>query len=174
MAPKKEKAVKAEPAKKTYKLNIFDALRSIDTQRFDGYSKLTDEEKKGFGIPVVMRWLSAVENKSLQPYYLTMVNEYVNADLWQVAKHPELVWKLMCVCGSGSPQRHVSITKKGSKRSTSKIDQFILQYNPSFNDMEIGIIRSRLTKEKLKELAENAGCTDEEIKGLLNELTKQE
>lgn len=173
MAPKKEKAAKAEPAKKEYKLDIFETLRNIDKQNFDWFSNLTDEQRKGFAAPVIMRWLSAVENTSLQAYYLNMVNEYVNADFWDIQKHPELVWKLMCVCGAGSVQRHVWIPKKSERRTSSKIEQFILQYNPSINELEMDIIKSRLTKEKLKELAENAGCTDEEIKGLLNELAKQ-
>jgi hypothetical protein len=102
-----------------------------------------------------------------------MVNDYVNADFWEIQKHPELVWKLMCVCGSGIKQNHVWIPKQGSKRKSSKIEQFILQCNPSFNDMELDMVKKRLTKETLKELAEDAGCTDEELKELLAEFKKQ-
>lgn len=161
-------AVKTDKPKKEYVLNVFDVLRNADLQNFDWFSGLSEAEQKEFVPYVVMRWLSNVENSNYKAYYLQMVNEYVNVDFSRIAKHPELIWLLMCVCGSGSSQRHVYLaSKKSKKKETDLVEDFIYTHNPSINEMELSMIKQRLTVERLKELAEDAGYTDDEIKNLL-------
>jgi hypothetical protein len=161
--------VKKTPAKKEYKLNIFEALKQADLQNFSWYSQLDDSEKKGFTPLIFMRWMTCVEDRNLQPFYLQMINQYANTEFWEFSRHPELLWKLMCICGSGTPQKRKYIPAKPGRR-TKKLDSFILSISPSLSNIELDMVVSRMNEEKLTNIAQNAGLEDEQIKELLIEL----
>lgn len=132
----------------TKKLDIFDTLKAIDKNNTGYYESLTEDEKKGFTPLVVMRWFSAVpDNSSYKDYHLQITNNILNKDFWELQKHPELVWKLMSICGTGEYHRHSWIPMPKTTRA-SKLEDLISDLYPSANDMEISIIINSFKDEK--------------------------
>jgi len=153
-------------AKAPHKLDIFKTLTAIDRRKVDFYENLTAEEKKGFAVPVIMRWLSATQDQGgTHSYYLHMVNEFVNKNLWQLAgKHNELVYQLMASCGTGKKERHEWIKVNKTK---SKIDQWLTGKFPGSNALELKLIKRQLDREQFKELVQSYATPDKEEKALM-------
>lgn len=154
-------------------LDIFDVLREIDKGNKSFYGTLTDEQKKAFVPLVVMRWLSGVNDSTgLSEYYLTLINECVNLDFWDLSKYPDLQWLLLAIVGPGQSIRHTWIPNSTKNSQTNKIDTILLQLYPSLNDTELSIVKKKLTEETFKELMEDLGSTDDEIKSTVKEFRK--
>ena len=169
-APRKPKAKSTAPKKPS--LDIFDEMRAADKQDLTWLDRQPEELAKTFAAVVAMRWFSTVgDNTGFAPYHLLMTNEMVNVGFWELSKHPELQWRLMAACGLGSVQRHQWIA--GSKRkNTNKLDAFLLGLYPHINDDEIAILKSRFTRDTLKQLLKDTGMPDAEMKPLLDDLKK--
>lgn len=175
------------------KLDIFRLLEAVDKRDLNFYSKLTDEEKKGFAPIVAMRWLSAISDWSEPPkklfgnansaneYYLISTNAYVNKHLWDsnLTGHPELVYQLMAICGAGM---NTNLNKKGElstnhqwiagfkRGKTSKFVEFIKQYYPLASSKELEYLIEINSQEQLIELVNESGLQDDEVKVLVKEI----
>jgi hypothetical protein len=166
---------KAPAKKKEYKLDLFgQTLPALNRGDLDFYDRCTEEERKEIQPLILMRWISGVENSRLGGAYIGVMNEWVNKEFWTLSKHPELQWKLMCVgniaCG-GRGQRHqwVPMIKNSS---TNKLDSLILSLNPGLNDQELALVRTRLTKDSLKQLLRDMAMSDADMKPILDEFKK--
>lgn len=85
------------------KLDIFRVLKQADLKNVDFYEKLTDEERKGFFPPVVLRWMSGTYSAR----QIVFLNELANPMVFSLYKHPQLIWQLLTLCTSGKPQRYI-------------------------------------------------------------------
>ena len=165
-----------EKPKRTFALDMFgEVLPAADRRRLDFYDGLTEEQKKGLVPLIVMRFMSAINSnagrKTVEDQ-LRNVNEQVNVGFWDLGKHPELLWKLIAISGSGRNQKHEWIKSSNKKSSTNKIDNLILSLYPNLNSLELNIAKSKLTKESLKQLCKDFGMPDDEIKPYLDEFKK--
>ena len=178
MAPKKKddkKVEEKEKPKRTFALDMFrEVLPAADRRRFDFYDGLNEDQKKGFHPLIVMRYMSAVNSnagrKTVEDH-IRDVNEQVNVGFWDLGKHPELLWKLIAISGSGRNQKHEWISGP-KKKTTNKIDNLILSLYPNLNSLELDIAKSKLTRESLKQLCKDFGMLDDEIKPYLEEFKK--
>lgn len=168
----KKPTVRKEPSAKKPSLDIFDEMRAADRKDLMWLDRQPDDLAKTFSPLIAMRWFSAVNDRSgLADYYLLMTNEMVNVGFWDLTKYPDLQWKLMAVAGSGRTQAHQWIPGS-KKKNTNKLDNFLLGMHPSLNDFEINIIKSKLTRESLKQLLVDSGMPDADIKPLLEDFKK--
>lgn len=153
---------------KPKKLDIFDEMANADRGNKDFYANLEPELQKQFSPLVAMRWFSAVPDSSAyKDYTLILVNEMLNVDFWSIKDHPELQWKLMALCGTGKVLRHQWIPMP-KRRKISKVDEFMLQWYPSASDQELDILTAKLTRDEFEQFAKSTGCSDEELKEVLN------
>ena len=158
--------------KKPQALDIFAVLAEVDARNFGYYASLTEEQRKSVAPYVIMRWMSSVSNNStLKEYYLTTVNDIVNVGFWDLAKHPELQWMLLAVCGSGVKVRHQWVPF-GKKEATTKVDKLLLSLHPSLNDLELEIVKSKLTLDSVRDLCRGLGMPDDEIKSYTENFKK--
>ena len=160
------------------KLDIFRVLEQIDRRNYDFYDKLDEEEKKGFFPPVIMRWLSAVQDQGgKHAYYLHMVNEFVNKDLWNILtlskdhNHHELVYRSMAMCGTGKKERHEWIKVD---RTKSKIDKFLGECFQGCNAQEFRIIKNQLDKDGFKDLVQKYALPIKDEKALIAAWKKEQ
>lgn len=139
-------------------------LRAIDTNDFDFYSRLDEEQRKAFSPWLAMRYASSASGAAAY-HYLLMINSIVNVDFSILKKHPELQWKLLAVCGRGSSTNHPYIPP-GKRKKKNKLEKLLRNAYPTLNKSELELLVEINDKETLKELAQDNGYDDKEIKEL--------
>jgi hypothetical protein len=154
------------------RIDIKDLLKAADKRDYDWYDKLSKEEKKIFNPLVPMKFLSAVEG-SYSDHYLEMTNDFLNVGFWDLTDHPELVWKIFCIVGSGRSERHTWIKMASSKASVSKIDKILLKQYPHLDNMELEILKKKFTVDTLKDFLKDLAMTDKEIKPIVEDFKKK-
>ena len=77
-------------------------LAAIDKKDYTFYRKLSDEHKKQLSPFLLNRYASIVKGgQDITEYYLIATNQRVNTQYFELAKHPELVWMLLCTVSPG-------------------------------------------------------------------------
>lgn len=155
------------------KLDIFDEMRNADLKNKDFFAGLDPKLQKQFSPLVAMRWFSTVpDNSPFKEYQILMTNEILNIDFWSLKDHPELLWKLMAICGTGKSQRHNWIAMPKRKK-LSKVKEYLLQWYPSANDQELDIINQSMNRDEFESFVKSTGCSDAELRDILAEHDKE-
>lgn len=147
----------------TKKIELSNLLRAIDTNDLSFYDRLTDEEKKEFSAWMTMRWASSSDSNP--EHYLLMVNSLVNVDFSCLNNHPELQWKLVSICGTGSSNRHSWIAPP-KKAKTNRVLNFLREVYPEAKNDDLEQLSGLLDKKDVEELAKSYGMSDKDIKEL--------
>ena len=148
------------------KLDIFKVLSNIDTKNVQFYKNLSDEEKKGFLPIIVSRWLSGTPT-ARQLYF---INELVNPFVFSLHKHPELLYDLMTLCGSGKSQRHYW-NKTVSNKSTKHPNVIgVIREHFGYNTLQSIEALPLLSNDDRLEYAEDLGRQKDIITKIKKEL----
>ena len=157
---------------KKYTLDIIDVLRHADQNDLNYYDTLSEAERASIKPFVLMRWMSSVSNNNPNAaYHIIAVNNIVNDGFFDLGKFPDLQWKLIASCGAGTPQRHQWIKGPGTI-VTNRLDNLILQLNPSLNDLEMDLVKRKFTRDGLIRLCKDLAMEDSEIKPIVDEFQK--
>jgi hypothetical protein len=139
----------------------------------DFYDNLTDEERKAFAPRVVIRWLSTLsDNNPSQQYAILAVNDLVNLGLWSLQKHPELIYKLCALSGTGKKQYHQWIPQGRGAGSQPRLDALIQEFWPQTNSQERDLLKKLRTPEQWMDFASQSGIDDRHLKDLKDEFKK--
>jgi hypothetical protein len=143
-------------------------LRALDDRDFTYLDRQPDALKKTFSAPVTARWMSVLERGGVeQELMLLRVNEFANVDLYNIADHPELQFRLLAACGIG-PQKHGWIPgAKAEKRADDVVTRFLRDLKPDANDDEIRIILNGFDEESFVEFVASAGLGAAEEKQIV-------
>jgi len=153
---------------KNNKIDIFDIGKHISNGDISYYNDITEEERKTFFPVVVMRWLSGSNDKK----HINLLNELVNPLVFNLYKHPELIYKAMVVSFNGCKNRIRWINKKKSGGKYSKSVSIIAKYY-SCNDRVALDYLNLLSKDDVIQLAEGLGIDSKDIKDIKRELSKK-
>ena len=80
------------------KLTINNEMRVLDAKDRTFYDSLDEQERKKFGVYLMMRYSASVEGSAdFQEWYLRSANERVNQNFFDISasRHAKLLW-LMC------------------------------------------------------------------------------
>lgn len=152
-----------------YELNIWDTLAAIDQRKFGYWNSLTEDERKGFAPIVVLRWLSIISQPNEDAELLLfLVNEIANVNFFDLYEHPELQMLLMTSCGLGRKLNHkwLGMVKQPPKRSP--VLDFLSTIYVQANDLELGIVLSKLGREGFVELLADCALPPNECEELTN------
>jgi len=144
------------------KIPLNEVLSAIDRKDFNWYANLDDEKKKAWGSWLFLRYASSTKGKDKEELLLN-TNEFVNKYYGDIYKHNELVWKLICLTGTGKKQYHEWIKPPNAKIKTDAISQFISETYPTMNGDEIELFQKMNDVSDLKQMAGDMGMTDKEI-----------
>lgn len=162
-------AIRDEEPKKKKKestLGLPTELMAMDTQNMDFYKNLSDEHKKEISLWVLMRFMSSCQG--MPEHHIMMVNDLVNHNFNNIAKHPELQWKCLALCGTGRKQFHPWIAPpKGVKKN--KVEAAIIEHFPLLNDDELELLLKINTQEDLEGFFKENGYDDKTIKELFKD-----
>ena len=150
-----------------HKLDIFETLAAIDRRDMNFFDNLTEDQRKGFAAPVILRWASAVRDGAASEHHIWLVNERANVNFWDLWEHPELQYKMMASCGYGRGQRHEWIPMVGKKKKADEVLIYLAKYWPDANDYEIEIILNQFTDESFEDFVLSSGCSPEQAKEVI-------
>lgn len=152
-----------------HKLDIFQVLNRIDKKHHSFYSKLSDEEQKAFQPLVVMKWLGGVQ----QARQIMFLNELVNPFVFSLARHKDLLFKLMTICTTGNPSKYQwnkTLSKKiGKMPLSTNIVKGYFKYTPTRAREALPL----LSNEDIISFAEQLGMQKEEISKVKLELKQR-
>jgi hypothetical protein len=148
------------------KLSINNEMAQLDTKNRAFYDELNEEERKKFATYLMLRYSASVEGgPDIQEWYLRVTNERVNANFFDLGKHPKLQWLL---CTTVSPdmgqQRHYWQASKKKEGSNSKALKFLTKLYPHLRTDELELLAELNDTKELKALAKSMGMSDAEIK----------
>lgn len=102
----------------SYKLDIFALFDKLNSSKSGNiYASLTDDEKKGFSPLIIMRWLSGTSDER----QIILLNEFVNKNVFPLAKHPELLMRLLHAASSKTGKRYQWMGVKSNKKNSETI-----------------------------------------------------
>ena len=148
------------------KLSINNEMAQLDTKNRKFYDELNEEERKKFSTYLMLRYAASVEGgPDIQEWYLRVTNERINANFFDLGKHPKLQWLL---CTTVSPdmgrQRHYWQASKKKEGSNSKALKFLTKLYPHLRTDELELLAELNDAKELKALAKTMGMSDSEIK----------
>ena len=163
--------------KKEYLVDMFrESLPALDMQDKCFYSRKTPEQQREIekSLWILRRFMSS--SRSFAEHHILMVNTMANEGSEVFTKnvtsnregHPELMWKLLALCGSGKIQRHEAIaTPRGIKKN--KLEEAILAYYPLMKDDELELFLQINTQEDLEQFFKDNGYDDKTIKEIFKD-----
>lgn len=149
------------------KLDIWNELLQFDRKNRAFYDELDDQERKKFGVYVLMKWGANVEGSAdLQEWYLRAVNERSNVNFFDLGRHPKLQWLCLTSASPGlGKQRHYwQKPRKREGTASSKAVSFLRRNYPHLRTDELELMAQINDIKDLKALARSQGMTDAEIK----------
>ena len=141
-------------------------MAQLDTKNRKFYDELNEEERKKFSTYLMLRYAASVEGgPDIQEWYLRVTNERINANFFDLGKHPKLQWLL---CTTVSPamgqQRHYWQASKKKEGSNSKALKFLTKLYPHLRSDELELLTELNDAKELKALAKTMGMSDSDIK----------
>ena len=141
-------------------------MAQLDTKNRAFYDELNEEERKKFSTYLMLRYAASVEGgPDIQEWYLRVTNERINANFFDLGKHPKLQWLL---CTTVSPamgqQRHYWQASKKKEGSNSKALKFLTKLYPHLRSDELELLTELNDAKELKALAKTMGMSDSDIK----------
>lgn len=146
------------------RLDIWELLRNIDDNNRQFLDGLPEDQKKGFVPVVTLRWLSGSGNAT----HLLNINEIVNSTVFNLYKHPGLLYDLMLVA-TPTGRKNYNWTKAAKKKKVSRRVDIIRRYL-DVSPFEAESFSPLYTNTDLLDMAEGLGETAADIKLLKSEL----
>jgi hypothetical protein len=148
----------------SYKLDIFDLLGKLNNPKSgDIYSKLSDEEKKGFAPLVVMRWMSGTSDEQ----QIMLINEFANPSIFALGKHPHLLMQLLQASSSKTNKRYQWLGIKSKKKNVEALRAVQEYYCMSIRETKG--LNPFPSQDEVLRMAESLGWQKEEITKLQKE-----
>lgn len=131
------------------------------------------DSMKQFGI-TGSEIISLIDSTTLK-YQLIMLNDMINDGFWSMKEHPELVYQLLCavqdMIGKGDKIHNWLPFPKGLKNVNTELFELIKKTQNStistqMNEDEYKILLLSYDKQSFKDLLENMGYQDKELKSI--------
>lgn len=144
--------------------DLFEFLGRINQADLPFYHALTDAQKKQFAPLVMMRWLTGTSDGE----QIKRLNEHTNELMFNLSKHPDLLFKLMMAAGNKKATRF-NFLRKGKPPSKHPTSLDILMRFYQCNSREAQIYLRNISKDDLMKMAAALGDDKETIKKLKKE-----
>jgi hypothetical protein len=146
-------------------LPLYEVFNAIDKKDYRWYKSLSKEKQKAFSPYLQLKYsASATGSNELQEYMIRATNNELNINFWEVSKHPDLTYKILCAInpGIGKFQRKYLSMKKETK--DNKKTKFLKEIYPTWKLSDIEAYAQMCDKKELKKLAIDYGYDDKSIK----------
>jgi len=154
------------------KIPLNDVLQAVDRRDFGWYARLSDEHKKKWSSWLFLRYVSSVKGSSAGDALLD-TNEFVNKNYTDLYKHEELIWKLMCLTGTGKKQFHEWIKPPTSTKKKDKISAFVVETYPHMKADEVELFRQLNSDDDIKQMAFDMGMLEKDIEEIFGKTKRK-
>lgn len=143
------------------KLSLTQILGCIDFGYSNAWQEFTEDERKSVTFWTLNRYASSVGgSRANQERALIVTNEvfnknYISINLSKHNGHHELMWKLLCICGSTNTKEYHRWLGF-SKKTSNKIKTLQAIY-PELKEDEVRTLAEISTDKQVKQLAESHG-----------------
>lgn len=151
---------------KKYNLDIFKVLDKLSQKDAKYFDELSDEDLKSLHPLVLMRWMSGT-TEARQVYFL---NELVNTMVFPLAKHKQLLLKLLTICGPGKSRRYNWNKAKGKLTSSTPKCLELVKAQYGLNSARGLDALKVLSNEAIQAIAEHRGLQVDEVREINKEL----
>lgn len=140
------------------KLTLKQILACVDFGYTNAWQEFTENEKKSISFWLLNRYVSSVKsNRNTQESALLKTNSYYNKNFASISLnkdsgHPELMWKLLCMCGSAGKQQFHPWIGFDKKSDQTKI-KMLKDLYPNLKDDEVETLARISTEKEIKQLA---------------------
>ena len=150
-------------------LPLNQVLGALDNKDMAFWDRCTPEQQKKISPFLLNRYMSLVKDGKpanmrldIETYYLMVTNDRVNNQYFELAKHPKLVWQLLCTISppGGEKQFHQWVGNKkkdASDKKTQDIYKVLEVLYPTAKRDELDMMSSMMTKKDIKELLASHG-----------------
>jgi len=151
------------------KVELKEKLAAVDLGARSLWDEIDDENRKALKseLYILNRYISNVKGQSreTQEHFVLTVNEFFNKHWNTLQKHPKLLWQLLCMCSHESKKVffHEWIGFK-KKKGEGKVSKFLAEIYPTRKMDELELMAVLMSKDEIKDLAEQHGYTEKEIK----------
>jgi hypothetical protein len=142
------------------KLPLNTVLAALDRKDYDFYDQLDQEHKKQISPFLLNRYMSIVKgDETISSYYLLSTNQKVNITYFELAKHPKLIWQLLCSVSPGMGTKfHQWVGHKKKEKNTTKGRLSVLEnMHPNMKRDELHQLADMYTDKEIKELQKQHG-----------------
>lgn len=146
--------------------DIFGFLSKVNNKDRTCYSSLPEEERKTLAPLVIQRWLTGTSDA--QQIYL--LNEIVNPLIFDLNKHPDLLFQLMVACSSGTRRRYAWKKAKSKKTTSMPTTVHVVSELFGYSKAEALEVIPILSDNDILDIANEVGTQPDELKKLKKEL----
>jgi hypothetical protein len=141
------------------RLNIRNEMACLDSKDREFYYSLTDEERKKFGLYLMIRWSSTVSgDRELQEYYVQSCNHYLNKHFFTVNRHPQLQWLMATAVSPGTGNHsHSWIKTKAKEKGSNDVKKALMKLYPNMKLDEIELLDKLVTKKEIQQYLKDMG-----------------
>lgn len=146
------------------KIDLFELLARIDSCDVDYFDSKSDEDKKKVFFFLIQRWMTGTTDEK----QIIQLNHFVNSKLFRFYRHPDLVYRLLCLSSTGKKRYSWMARPKKKKSYTAVVDLIMAAYD--CNSSEAKDYSTILSKDAIIQLAKDFGVDKDVLKSILKEL----
>lgn len=152
---------------KQYKMKLFDVTNAIDRRDFNWLARQPEDVAKEFNGFITLRMAASfAQDSDRTAEALWLLNERVNNHLFDLGKHPDLVFRLLATCGRGSLRRKFMKPPRRAN-GTNKAVELLQKHYPFANHREIGVLLSQHTRESFQSFVADCGKSNTELNEIM-------
>jgi hypothetical protein len=159
------KTPKEKKPPKKRELDLGRLLNAVSYKNYNFYDSLNNAELKEFSPWILMRFTSNVRvtdrrassevRHDIEEYMIEMTNELVNKNHKEIAKRPELLWKLYAASGTNLDCDYKYLP--ALKNEFDKFEKLIAELNPAMKIDEVKMLAAMMDKQDRIELFDKMG-----------------
>lgn len=147
------------------KLDIFKVLKRIDAFDLKYFNELEEDQKKTLSPYLLLQWMGGCRSEE----QILRLNEFLNYSVFNLGKHPNLLYKLAMISSDGNKKKYNWIKKKGRSKKYSTTVGILRKYFECSSAVALGYI-PLLNYGDVKEMACEMGEQDDTLKKIKKEL----
>lgn len=148
---------------KPRKLALGLLLNAFDRRDFNWLNQQPEDVRKEFAALTAMRFTATYATDSdRSAEALWLVNERVNHHLFDLSRHPDLLFRLLASCGTGRSARREWLSLPPRRSDNNKAIELLRQQHPLANNRDIAVLLSQYTRQSFAELVADCGLKDKE------------
>jgi hypothetical protein len=155
------------------RIPIKEKIEAVDQNIRDLWDALDEEQQHALKneLFILNRFISSVKsnNREIQEHFIMTVNEYYNKNWFVLQKHPKLLWLSLCMCSYDGKKSfyHEWIPHSRTTTSENKKVKILMEIYPTKKMCDINHLSKIMTDNEFKELLQDYGWENSEIKKLL-------